>query len=158
MIGIGTDQETDYISELRMAGLVSKIASGRADVATAPELVRAATLGGAEALRRPDLGRIAPGARADLIVVDLGRPRVYPARDPLKNLVWHATGADVAAVLVDGELLVKGGVYLRADESDITRRAMAAVKHFWRLAEDAGLLPSAGQDGAEGRRPTAAGA
>jgi imidazolonepropionase len=37
---------------------------------TPAEALEAATLGGARALRRDDLGRIAPGARADLIVLD----------------------------------------------------------------------------------------
>src|SRR5262249_55494745 len=128
---IGTDQERDYVAELRTAGLVSKLHAGQAHVASAGELVRAATLTGAEALGRPDLGRIAPGARADLVVVDLGCPPLRPAFDPLQSLVWHATGADVATVLVDGEVLVHEGRFLRGDEAAIRRDASAAIERVW---------------------------
>jgi imidazolonepropionase len=41
---------------------------------TVAEAVRAATRGGAEALHRDDLGRLAPGSRADAIVLDASSP------------------------------------------------------------------------------------
>jgi cytosine/adenosine deaminase-related metal-dependent hydrolase len=141
--GIGTDQEADYVSELRTAGIVSKLHFGQPEVASAWDLVGAATLQGATALRRPDLGRIAPGARADLVVVDLGHAHLRPIREPIKNLVWHATGHDVSDVIVDGELLVKDAVYLRGDEAAIGRRAALAVEKIWSIAEKEGILPPA---------------
>jgi cytosine/adenosine deaminase-related metal-dependent hydrolase len=134
---LGTDQERDFVEGLRMAGLVSKLHARRADTATARELVEAATLGGARALRRDDLGRIAPGARADVVVVDLGRPHLAPVADPLKSLVWHAQGADVRHVLVDGEVLVADGRHTRLDEAAVRGQAAAAIERVWRLAADA---------------------
>jgi cytosine/adenosine deaminase-related metal-dependent hydrolase len=134
---LGTDQERDFVEGLRMAGLVSKLHAGRADTATARELVEAATLGGARALRREDLGRIAPGARADLVVVDLGRSHLAPVADPLQSLVWHAQGTDVRHVLVDGEVLVADGRHTRLDEAGVRARAAAAIERVWRLAAGA---------------------
>jgi len=136
---IGTDQERDYVVELRTAGLLSKLHARQAHVASAGALVRAATLTGAEALGRPDLGQIAPGARADLVVVDLGRPHLTPVFDPLQSLVWHGTGADVATVLVDGEVLVHEGRFVRGDEAAIRQEAAAAIERVWALAAARGL-------------------
>jgi cytosine/adenosine deaminase-related metal-dependent hydrolase len=136
---IGTDQERDYVAELRTAGLMSKLHAGQAHVASAAELLRAATLTGAEALGRADLGRIEPGARADLVVVDLGRPPLHPAFDPVASLVWHASGGDVTAVLVDGEVLVEGGRFVRGDEAAIRRDAAAAIEKVWAAATARGL-------------------
>lgn len=138
--GIGTDQERDYVHELRTAGLVSKLHAGTGHVASAGELLRAATLTGADALRRPDLGRIAPGARADLVVVDLGRPHFQPVFDPLQSLVWHGSGADVATVLVDGEVLIHEGRFTRGDEAAIRRDGAAAIERVWALAAARGLV------------------
>jgi cytosine/adenosine deaminase-related metal-dependent hydrolase len=143
--GIGTDSICmDLLRELHAAGMVSKLAAGRADVATAWELVAAATAGGADILGRPDLGRIEAGALADLLVVDLGRPHLQPVRDPIRNLVWNASGADIAGVVVDGEVLVRDGVYVRGDERAIARRAAAAVAKVWQRAEVERILPRAG--------------
>jgi cytosine/adenosine deaminase-related metal-dependent hydrolase len=139
LTALGTDQERDYVEGLRLAGLVSRLEHGQSDAATAWELVEAATVNGARALRRPDLGRIAPGARADLAVVDLGRPHLAPVFDPIKSLVWHAHGDDVRDVLVDGEVLVLDGHATRVDEAAVRRQAAAAIEHVWRLARERGF-------------------
>ena len=69
---VGTDAyNMDLIGELNAAAMVSKLQSGRAEVASAPELIAAVTREAAAAVKRPDLGVIRPGARADLTVVDL---------------------------------------------------------------------------------------
>ena len=92
--GIGTDSHgMDFISEMRITGLLSKQHFGKAHVGTARELVRAGTLAGAEALGRPDLGRLAPGARADLLVYDLWKPHLQPVRDPSRTSSGKATPA-----------------------------------------------------------------
>lgn len=65
-------------------------------------LFHAATAGGAEALLRDDLGRLATGARADIVLVDLKQPDMMPARDPLRALVFHAADRAVRHVFVAG--------------------------------------------------------
>jgi cytosine/adenosine deaminase-related metal-dependent hydrolase len=138
---IGTDGYCmDMVSELRQAGFVSKLAAGDPAVASARELIDAATAVGAEAIGRRDLGRIAPGARADLVVIDMARPHLQPVSDPLRTFVWNARGADVAAVLVDGRVLVDEGRYRLGDESTIVREGARAVEQLWTMAEAAGIL------------------
>jgi len=75
------------------------------------ELVSMATLGGAKALQRPDLGRLEKGARADLIIVNLGRRHNGPMSEdnPLRNLVRYSSGADVETVIVNGKVLIEDG-------------------------------------------------
>lgn len=59
---------------------------------TPDEAVHAATLGGARALRRTDIGRIAPGTRADLLLLDAPSPvhLAYRPGVPLTAAVWRA--------------------------------------------------------------------
>jgi len=139
--GVGTDAYSfDFFAELRAAGLLAKTASGDPGAVDAPTLLRAATEVGADALSRPDLGRIASGRIADLIVVDLGGPHVQPVRDPIRNLVWNATPADVRLVMVDGRILVHEGKVAGWNEDAIAHRATLAVERLWAAAQREGIL------------------
>jgi cytosine/adenosine deaminase-related metal-dependent hydrolase len=103
--------------EMRTAALLSKLTERDAASGLAREVFDAATLGGARALRRDDLGRLAPGARADIVLVDLARPHLAPAaaHDPVKALVYCARGTDVDTVIVDGRVRVRDGQLCQVD-------------------------------------------
>ena len=69
-----------------------------------------ATTAGAAALQnKDDLGKIAPGQLADLVLYDLGRPRWVPCNDPAQQLVFGETGDSVHTVIVDGGVVVERG-------------------------------------------------
>ena len=142
--GIGTDSHgMDIIAELRVTGLLSKQFYGKAHVGTAHELVRAGTLAGANALGRPDLGRIEAGAKADLLVFDLFKPHLQPVWDPVKNLIWKGHAGDIVYTMVHGEPVVRDGKLLKADEGAIMRTAALAARKIWNIGADRGILPAA---------------
>ena len=140
--GIGTDSHgMDMIGELRVTGLLSKQYFGKAHVGTAHELMRAGTLAGANALGRPDLGRLQAGAKADLLVFDLFKPHLQPVWDPVKNLIWKGHAGDIVFTMVHGEPVVRDGKLLKADEGAIMRMAAGAARKIWKLAADRKILP-----------------
>ena len=140
--GLGTDSHgMDFVGEMRTTGLLSKQHFGKAHFGTAHELVRAGTLAGADALGRPDLGRLARGATADLLVFDLWKPHLQPVRDPIKNLVWKGHAGDLALVMVHGAPVVRDGRLLTADESAIMHTAAVAARTIWSIAEQRRILP-----------------
>jgi cytosine/adenosine deaminase-related metal-dependent hydrolase len=102
---------------MRTAALLCKLSEEDATAGTAREVFDAATLGGARALLRDDLGRLARGAKADIVLVDLDQTHMAPVAevDPIKALVYCATGADVDTVIIDGRLRVAGGKVLGVD-------------------------------------------
>ena len=137
---VGTDgYYMDMLTELRMAGVISKLYAANGSAATAKDLLTAATVTGAAALRRDDIGRITPGARADLIAVSLARPHFQPVSDPFKTFLWNARGGDVDVLMVDGELLISEGRFTRADEDEIVGAGARAVQKVWSAAREAGI-------------------
>lgn len=127
-MAVGTDTfPQDIVSLLRMGASAGKTAEGRADTATAREFFDAATLGGARALNRSDIGRLAPGAKADIVCIDFSSPHVGYIRDPIQSLVYHCYGTDVDHVVVDGTQRVDGGDILGVDERTLTDDAQTVM-------------------------------
>jgi cytosine/adenosine deaminase-related metal-dependent hydrolase len=136
-VSLGTDTSPhDMLMEMRTASLMSKLADGDAQSGLAREVFDAATLGGARALGRGDLGRLEAGAQADIVLVDLQKTHIGPvaADDPIKALVYCAQGSDVHTVIVDGvtrvqdgELLGVDGDGLRAGAERFNQRLRASV-------------------------------
>jgi cytosine/adenosine deaminase-related metal-dependent hydrolase len=133
---VGTDgYNMDFLGELNAASMISKIVSGRADVANAPELIESVTVTAAGLIKRPDLGMIVPGATADLTVVDLTHPHLQPLFDPRRALIALANRANIDQVIVDGRVLIDAGKYVHGDEAAITAAGSAAIGRIWDLPE-----------------------
>jgi cytosine/adenosine deaminase-related metal-dependent hydrolase len=84
------------------ASLISRIAERNFQVGTARDVFNAATLGGARALRRDDLGRLAPGAKADLVILDLRNVNLGLIRDPMVS-GGRVVGRDEGALFEAGQ-------------------------------------------------------
>ena len=98
---LGTDgYPHDMIEEMRIAGLVSKVASGHVDLLRTEHVFETATLGAARSLGREDLGRLHSGAKADIVLIDLAHPSMRPVRDPLRSLIYSGVAAAVRDVYV----------------------------------------------------------
>jgi cytosine/adenosine deaminase-related metal-dependent hydrolase len=131
-IGLGTDTyPLDIIAEMRYASLISRLVDRNACGARPAEVFNAATIGGAKALGRNDLGRLAPGAKADLVIINMRTPRYGPARDPINALVEYGSGADVEMVIVDGDVVVENGRSTRIDDGALFTQAEAGAKRAW---------------------------
>lgn len=131
-VALGTDTyPRDLISEMRWATLLAKIVERDFTVATAGDALAAATLAGARALGRDDLGRLAPGAKADVVVVDMRKIRIGPYRDPIKAFVNCATTDDVEQVFVDGRVVLEGGRVVGVDEQALLADAQAEAERQW---------------------------
>lgn len=111
----------DMILNMRTALLAARVVDRDGLAATAADVFRAATLAGADALGRPDLGRLAPGTKADMAVVDLGGFHVNAVDDPIRALVLSAGGRDVTDVFVGGRDVVRNRAIAGIDFGELRR-------------------------------------
>ena len=134
-IALGTDTyPRDMILQMRNASYMGKIASRNLKAASAGEVFSAATLGGAHSVGRDDIGRLAPGAKSDIVTIDLsGRDglRYGPVRDPIKSLIDCGIGDDVDTVIVDGIVRMQGGKIPGVSIAELREGAQAAGERIW---------------------------
>ncbi len=122
--GAASNNRQDLFGEMRLAALLAKVSTGDPAAFPAAQALRAATLGGAQALGiDADVGSLTPGKAADLVAVDLGGIATTPCYDPISHLV-HAAGREaVTAVWVDGRRVVADRRLTTIDEAALLGRA-----------------------------------
>nr|WP_305123228.1 chlorohydrolase family protein [Roseomonas sp. GC11] len=119
------------IEAMRWTSVASKIVDRRTQVATAADVFNAATLNGAKALGRDDLGRIAPGAKADLLIWHGESMFMTPLRDPIRNIVFSATAEDLDTSIIDGRVVMQGGVVPGYDPVELGRAVQQGAEAMW---------------------------
>ncbi|MCY4609488.1 MAG: amidohydrolase family protein [bacterium] len=133
-LGLGTDTYPhNMLDEMRTAAVAARLVAGSVSDLDYRDIFHAATIGGATALGRDDLGKISVGARADLVAVDLAHPAMRPVREPLRSLIVVAAERAVRDVWVDGELVVADGkiatidIAAELDRLEAGQKAMMAA-------------------------------
>jgi cytosine/adenosine deaminase-related metal-dependent hydrolase len=104
------------IQSMRLASIFSKSIEANPWATTGADVFNAATLGGAKALGRDDLGRLSPGAKADIVIFSGNSMNMVPLRDPVNNIVFSAEMEDIQTVIVNGETVLEDGDVLGLGE------------------------------------------
>jgi cytosine/adenosine deaminase-related metal-dependent hydrolase len=126
-LALGTDTSPpDLLGEMRMAATLAKVVDDDPLAGTAASIYNAATLGGAKALGRDDLGKLIAGAKADISVFDLHTLHLGVIDDPIKALVHYASSGDTDRVIVDGRTVVEDKHVLGVSEDELLSQAQAA--------------------------------
>lgn len=122
-IGLGTDTHPpDMIANLQIGLMAARRAGDGADV-TSSDLYNAATIGGAQALGRDDLGRLRAGARADITVIALDDPAMGQVIDPIQTILLNGSGRDVRTVVIDGRIVLQDGKIAGVDHKKMRTQA-----------------------------------
>jgi len=132
-VGLGVDgsasnERSDLFMEVKEALLVAR-GRGGGEAMTAREALRLATRGGAEVLRRDDIGSLEPGKQADLAIWRTDGLELGGADDLVAGLVLSGPHR-VDRLVVGGEDVVRGGGLVRADEAEIARAHRAQATRF----------------------------
>lgn len=129
---LGTDTcPQSMIEGLRWTAVMSKVQDRRTEVATAADVFNSATLAGAKALGRDDLGRIAKGAKADLLFWETASMTVTPLRDPVRNIVYSAQSDDLHSSMIDGVFVMRDRVVPGYDLATLTANLQKGAQYMW---------------------------
>lgn len=105
------------------------------------KVLEMATIDGARALGLDsEIGSLEVGKRADLVLVDLFKPHLYPLNMPVYRLAYFANGADVDTVIVDGKILMEGRRVLSVDEAEVLEFAQQETEAMLDRADLRSLL------------------
>lgn len=129
---MGTDvYPLDILSEMRTAALACKLFEQSHEAAPAMAVFNASNLGGARALRRDDLGRLAPGAKADIVMLDWDNLHIGPFTDPIRALIYQGSPDMVHTVICDGRVLLENKRLLVCDEAEVRSAARRSAERVW---------------------------
>lgn len=118
-----SNNDLDMWEEMRNASFLQKVSTMNPLTMPAYDILRMATADGAAAIGYGgELGIIAEGALADVIVIDLLKPHIYPLHNVVANLVYCTKAADVETVIVDGEIVVENRRIDGLDIGSLCRR------------------------------------
>jgi len=134
-VGLGTDGYTaDMFESMKSAGLLARHASGNPSAAgTEPPLMlfrdNAAIAG--ECFGRP-LGKLVPGAHADLILADYDPPTPLRADNLAAHLLFGFSGRAVATTLIAGRVVMQDRKFVALDEAEIHAKSRATAAEMWK--------------------------
>ncbi|MBN8535236.1 MAG: amidohydrolase family protein [Rhizobiales bacterium] len=116
-VGMGTDTSPpDMVMNLQAGMMLTRVVAGSVSAVRCEDYYDAATLHGADAIGRPDLGRLQPGAKADITVFDLDRPHTGQVIDPIQTMLLTGHGRDFSSVIIDGRFVMEDRIIPDVDE------------------------------------------
>lgn len=139
VVALGTDSNLsnnnlDMFEEMRTGGMLQKLSTGDAKVLSCLELLEMATINGARALGLDEeIGSVAVGKKADLIIVDFSEPHLWPIftgdlNNILEQLVYAAAGSDVVTTIVDGRVLMEDRRVLTLKQEELRAEVQKAAE------------------------------
>ena len=154
--GSGSNNSQDLLECAKIGALLAKHATGDAEALLPADIIRMLTVNGARLwgqegekgrrgegektspahplTRSPLPGHLAPGAPADITIVNLNNARCQPVHSAASALVYNASGADVHSVIVGGNILLDAGRVVGLDEAGLFESCRVAADDLMRRA------------------------
>ncbi|MBN2058676.1 MAG: amidohydrolase [Candidatus Saganbacteria bacterium] len=130
--GAASNNNLDMFDEMDAVAKVHKMIKADPTVMDAQTVLKMATSEAARALGRQDIGSLAPGKTADIIILDLNKPHLLPLYNIYSQLVYSAGGSEVESVIINGRLVMENKRVLTMDEDEVldnARHMGARIRH-----------------------------
>ncbi|MBR2371213.1 MAG: amidohydrolase [Clostridia bacterium] len=113
--GASSNNSQSILKELQLAAILHKGIQRRAEILHSDKLLSLTSLSGALSQGREDCGKIAPGYKADLILLNLNTPHNIPCYTPSAIVCYSAENSDVLMTVCDGRILYENGEFTTID-------------------------------------------
>ena len=133
-VAIGTDgpasnNALDMFREMYLCSTLAKVREMDAECVAAEKILYMATTGGAKAMGLEDCDRLAPGKKADIIMLDLMQPNMQPENNIVKNIVYSGSKQNVTMTMVNGKILYENQKFnIGFDPKDVYREATRVIR------------------------------
>jgi cytosine/adenosine deaminase-related metal-dependent hydrolase len=133
MDGTTLNDDEDMLQELRLVAKLHRAPRGLQYTAcpTSFDVLTMATVNGARSVTmESQIGKLEPGRKADVVLIEdaFARPYLDRATHLVDAILYRARGLDVDTVLIDGEVVLRGGAFTRVDEEAILRDLVASAE------------------------------
>lgn len=131
-VGLGTDgvasnNNLNFIQEMRTMALLHKLNSSDPTTLPAEQIIRIATIGGAEVIgKEKEIGSLEIGKKADIILIDTDYPNAVPFYNIYSLIVYSLNGNEISDVIINGKIVMKNYTLTTIDEKE----AMQKVSQF----------------------------
>jgi 5-methylthioadenosine/S-adenosylhomocysteine deaminase len=120
---LGTDSAAsnnnlDMIEEMKMTYYIQKIISNDVSAVTIDNVLNMATINGAKAFKL-NAGKIEDGNLADLIILDIKKPRYYPLHNIKSSIINSGNSSDIETVIINGKIIMENNKILSLDEEEV---------------------------------------
>ena len=132
--GAASNNSLNLIHEMSLLALIHKGTHRASQCVSAAEVFRIATLNGARALgMEQQIGSIEAGKKADIAILDLKTPSMWPNNNPIAALSYSANGSEVDSMIINGELTMEHKSVLTMDEERILFENQKIMKRMGKL-------------------------
>lgn len=129
--GSSSNNNVNMFEEINLAALINKGCTGDSKAVTASEAILMGTINGAKALGIDNkVGSITVGKQADIILIDLDKPHLYPRHNLVSSLAYSVQASDVHTVMVDGNILMENRELKTIDFKEVKKNVELCCKEL----------------------------
>ncbi len=121
--GVASNNNLDYIEELRTASFLQKVSTNDPTALSATLTLKIGTKGGAEVLGLENVGEIKPGYSADIAILNLSASNLVPVYNPISHLIYAASAQNIDTLIVRGKVIMEDFEIKTLDEEAIKEKA-----------------------------------
>ncbi len=124
--GAGSNNSLSMFREMYLDTVLSNVLTDNAAAVDPFKILKAGTSGGALCMGLTDCDVLAPGKKADIIMIDMNKPSMQPENNIVRNIVYSADNSCVKMTMIDGRILYENGEFTTID-FDETRKKCAEL-------------------------------
>ena len=124
--GAGSNNSLSMFREMYLDTVLSNVLTDNAAAVDPFKILKAGTTGGALCMGLTDCDVLAPGKKADIIMIDMNKPSMQPENNVVRNIIYSADNSCVKLTMIDGRILYENGEFTTIDY-DETRKKCAEL-------------------------------
>ena len=113
--GAGSNNSLSMFREMYLDTVLSNVLTDNAAAVDPFKILKAGTSGGALCMGLTDCDVLAPGKKADIIMIDMDKPSMQPENNVVRNIIYSADNSCVKMTMIDGKILYEDGKFTTID-------------------------------------------